>query len=384
MLMIDVNRHEYEPATGRLLLSWSVPAGVDVGLTRDRLEIRFTPALESVTDVEVFDAFCGCLLPHLAQRTSRLVVNGLPQVNRARHEFWRWYLHELGIGVAVDFGPDATAASETGAGREAADLSGPTLHRTGLYFGGGVESMALLRLIKHTKPYLMTVDGPAWMNSDYDRSSIKGGIQQSLAQRYGLEFLRIWTDARTLFPEGDEYVNKYITGSLFYYTLLPLMRRHAVGTCYLACELEYALYELPFDLSLHSRFVHKVSRAPDPPLLSPLNAIPKIDLLDDLYHGDPELCSYLYSCLLNSQNRWCGECGKCRRISAYCEAIGLPRELIGMQEGICHDPETGAKTRALYWQSLQRYRERTQGSQSDPMPATAKSFWKWPRLRRSA
>jgi hypothetical protein len=383
MLIIDVNRHEYEPATGRLLLSWNVAAGVDVGLTRDRLEIRFSPVIEDVTDAEVADIFCGCLLPHLALRGPELVVNGLRGMTPARRDFWLWYLNELGI--VADVSLDAPASER------AANPALPAPHRTGLYFGGGVESLSLLRIILHSNPYLMTVDGPAWMNSDYDRSSIKGAIQQDLARRYGLEYLRIWTDARTLFPDGDEYVNKYITGSLFYYTLLPLMRRHAVGTCYLACELEYALYELPFDLSLHSRFVHKVSRAPDPPLLSPLNALPKIDLLDDLYRGDPELCSYLYSCLLNSERRWCGECGKCRRISAYCEAIGLPLALIGMQEGICHDPETGAKTRALYWRSLQQYRERKHGVQPEPaheiagpIPVTGGSFWKWPRLRKPA
>jgi hypothetical protein len=381
-LTVEVNKYTYEAKTGRLFISWSIPSGQDVGLSREQLEIRFSPVIDEITDGEVADIFCGCLLPHLALQGPRLVVNGLGGLTPARRDFWLWYLNELGIDADVTLEVDATELP-------APDRDAPPVHhRTGLYFGGGVESLALLRLIRHTSPYLMTVDGPAWMNSDYDRSSIKGEIQAGLARRYGLEYLRTWTDARTLYPQGDEYVNKYITGSLFYYLLLPLMRRAKVGVCYLACELEYALYELPFDLSLHARFIHKVSRVPDPPLLSPLNAIPKVDLLEDLYRGDPELCSYLYSCLQNLDNRWCGDCGKCRRISAYCEAIGLPRSLIGMQEGICHEPETGATTRALYWQSLERYRERKGLVQPvvepEPITATKKPFWKWPRLRRTA
>lgn len=383
MLIIDVNRHEYEPATGRLLLSWNVAAGVDVGLTRDRLEIRFSPVIEDVTDAEVADIFCGCLLPHLALRGPELVVNGLRGMTPARRDFWLWYLNELGI--VADVSLDAPASER------AANPALPAPHRTGLFFGGGVESLSLLRIILHSNPYLMTVDGPAWMNSDYDQSSIKVKIQEGMTRRYGLEYLRAWTDARTLYPEGDIYVNKYITGSLFYYLLLPIMRRVGVGVCYLASELEYGLCDLPYDLSIHPRFIHKVSREPDPPFLSPLNANPKVDLLDDLYRGNPELCSYLYSCLLNSEKRWCGECGKCRRVSAFCEAIGIPLSLIGMQEGISHEPETDSKERARFWESLRQYRERKQGVPPEPAlevtvssPVTGGTFWKWPRLRKPA
>ena len=295
MLIVELNRHEYEPYSGRLLISWIVPSGHNVGLWRNQLEIRFSPPLETITDLEVANIFCGCLLPHFALFGSNLTLNGLPGLNAERLNFWR-VSPRTGHRRRGNFRVPSIRFVRFGDHPpRSADL---TPYRP--LFWRRCRELGPVALIKHTKPYLMTVDGPSWMNSDYDRSSIKGELQKALALRYGLEFLRIWTDARTLFPEGDEYVNKYITGSLFYYTLLPLMRRHAVGVCYLACELEYALYELPFDLSLHARFIHKVSREPDPPLLSPLNAIPKVDLLDDLYRGDPELCSYLYSCLQNS------------------------------------------------------------------------------------
>ena len=128
--------------------------------------------LAGLTDAEVADIFCGCLLPHLALRGSELVVNGLRGLTPERRDFWLWYLKELDIHADVSL--DAPASER------AASPSLPASHRTGLYFGGGVESLALLRLIKHTKPYLMTVDGPSWMNSDYDQSSIKGEIRQTL------------------------------------------------------------------------------------------------------------------------------------------------------------------------------------------------------------
>jgi hypothetical protein len=386
MLVIRVGPYVYNSASGRLSLSWNASEGKDLGLRRNALEVRFEPNLTSITDTEVFDIFCGCLLPHFALRDPEVKITGLPGAAVSRQEFWTWYLEQLGIDSSVQFDSEGL--------EEVADepvTSGSENHRVGLFFGGGVESLALLRLILHVEPYLMTVEGPAFMNSDYAHASIKAKLQQKLAERYGLAFLRVWTDARTLFPATDEYVNKYITGSLFYYTLLPLMRRHGVGVSYLGCELEYALYELPFNLSLHARFTHKVSRAPNPPLLSPLNALPKVDLLDDLYRGDPELCSFLYSCFQNTALRWCGVCGKCKRISAYCEAIGIPRSLIGMQEGIAHEREQGELTRGRYWDNLDRYRESSKGRRDSEEPKslvrTDRNRPRWlgfPRIRRSA
>jgi hypothetical protein len=89
-------------------------------------------------------------------------------------------------------------------------------------------------------------------------------------------------------------------------------------------------------------------------MLSQLNAIPKVKLLHMLYTSNPEFCSYLYSCFKNSEKRWCGECGKCKRIWAFWEAIGIPRNHIGMPHQMDISEETGEITKK-YWQNLSDY-----------------------------
>lgn len=369
-LHIAVVPPKYDPTLAKILFQWSVPAGSNLGLANNRFEVRFSPAPGRLAAVEIFDMFCGCLLPHLALNAQHVAIEGLPKVPSAVHHFWSNYLRLLGIASTVRFTAHEADASPVAT---EAEIPGP---RPGLYFGGGVESLSLLSLIKHLKPYLLSVDGPAWMNSDHDKSSIKRNLQDQLSREHGFEFLRAWTDLRTLFPHGDTYINRYLAGTILHYLLVPLLRHHRVATTYIAAELEYALYELPFDHSLHARFIHNVVRPPNPPLLSPLNAIPKIELFDGLFQRDPELCSYLYSCLFNTSKRWCGECGKCRRISAYCEAIGISKSLIGMQEGIESRAETGRGTTDRYWQELARYRQnKHRGLSQESAPA-----WRWLRL----
>lgn len=42
----------------------------------------------------------------------------------------------------------------------------------------------------------------------------------------------------------------------------------------------------------------------------------------------------MYSCSVNSNQRWDGQCSKCYRISEYCDTLNIDKSLIGMQENI--------------------------------------------------
>jgi len=145
-----------------------------------------------------------------------------------------------------------------------------------------------------------------------------------------------------------------------YYPFMPIVRERHCGKIYHSMELEYMQVDEQYDRSIHPRFSHHVARPPLPSLEAVMTEYSKIQLLEKLYRNNPRLCSYLYSCLNNTSLRWCGKCGKCKRLSAFCETIGIEKSLIGMQEGISHEPEEGALTK-LYWQSLDTYKSRSNG-----------------------
>ena len=229
--------------------------------------------------------------------------------------------------------------------------------QTALFFGGGVESLSLLSLLRHGTPYLLEILGPSWMNSDYGRNPIKRRLHDEMAARFGLTFLRAATSIRPLLTLDEADVSRYVTGSLFYTTALPFIRTLDLRNVFLAAEYEFALLEETFNQSIHPRFVHRIPKCGGTGVISALNGIPKIELLDWLYRRDPELSRYLYSCFWNSEKRWCGRCGKCRRMFAFCKEIGIPPEWVGMEDEIDVTPEYGYSTRG-YWDNLEIYSKR--------------------------
>jgi len=245
--------------------------------------------------------------------------------------------------------------------------------RLGLLFGGGVESLTALSFNLHLKPALLSLHEPMWMNNDYSVYPLKKKLEDQLAERYNLQIIRVWHDLRPLFNETDEYVNQWITGGFMYYSLVPQMRELNIHLLLQASELEYALVCEQYDRSIHPSFINNIARKPLPPIFSVLNAITKVELLDLLYSSNSELCRYIYSCLRNSERRWCGECGKCRRISAFCKAVAVPFSLIEMQEDIPHIRETGELTN-LYGRSLDNYLAKNKASQAFSRSARKSSF----------
>jgi hypothetical protein len=340
----------YERSEGKLVFRWLLDQTGNLNqlLLSDRCCIRFTPPPAAITESEIADMFVGILGPHLASKAEVLDLSIPFAMQPDQAAFWTRYIGGLvpSCRIAISASPISTQSQVR--------ATPPRTGSLGLYFGGGVESLNLLSLLRHQSPYLLTVDGPHWMNSDYGKSSIKLELQHKLAREYKVSFLRVWTDARLLFNDGDPHVNRYVTGTLMYYTLLPLLRLHSVSVCIFGAEMEYAQVEDAYDQSIHPRHIHRVVRPPNPPILPALTAIPKVRLLSDLYERAPEFLAYLYSCFSNTSRRWCGDCGKCRRISRFCEVIGIPKHLIGMQEDIPAGPEDGELSR-MYRENCEKF-----------------------------
>ena len=228
------------------------------------------------------------------------------------------------------------------------DIFNEQLYNIGIYFGGGVESLFALSNLYHKNPILISIVGENWMNNDINNAKIKFQLEEELIRTYGLNIQRIKTNIRSLINRNEEYVNKYVTGPLFYFLALPVAERYRIGFLIKSSELEEALNFSDYDLSLNPRSVYKISiKSKNFPIFVALNnQFSKIQMFEEL--SKTPFIKYLYSCFKNTDKRWCGECSKCFRISEYCERIGLDRRVIGMQEGIVGVREKSPLARN-YW-----------------------------------
>lgn len=171
------------------------------------------------------------------------------------------------------------------------------------------------------------------MNNDTE-NMVKRKLEDELCEKYGLEIKRVEINLRPIWKFGDEYMNHYITGGLFYFLALPIVEHLRIGTIYRSMEYEYAMTFNDWDLSINPRFSKNLYIKEDrfPLLFSVYNAFPKVMMLHELAKTD--FVKYIYSCFNNTGKRWCGKCSKCFRISEYCDRIGLNRQTIGMKEDI--------------------------------------------------
>jgi hypothetical protein len=183
---------------------------------------------------------------------------------------------------------------------------------------------------------------------------LKFDIERELCKIYGLGIEHVEINIRPLMLFGDEEMNQYTTGGLFYFLSLPIADRFHIGTIYHSMEYEYASTFCDWDLSLSPYFTKNlfVRERHFPMVFSIYNAFPKIKMLEELSRTD--FIQYIYSCFKNTNKRWCGECSKCFRISEFCERISLNRGIIGMQEGIIGMREK-SQLSSLYWQSMDRF-----------------------------
>lgn len=246
-------------------------------------------------------------------------------------DYWRYELKEL-HRREIKLIAESTNTSEqrvVGMGERPDKAS-----RIGLFFGGGVESMyALSRFYLH-RPVLLSIVGENWMNNKEGEYSIKQQLEDQLIADYQLDIQRIRTNLRLIYDTRDSFVNKWSTGFLFYFLSLPVASEFNINMFFKSHELEAALNFTDYDLSMHPRFKPRI-QVPHKnyPLMTPVfTGHAKVHMFDELTKTD--FIKYIYSCLNNTDKRWCGACGKCYRISEYSETIGFDKSIIGMQEGI--------------------------------------------------
>lgn len=224
------------------------------------------------------------------------------------------------------------------------------LDNIGLLFGGGVETLFALSTMYQKKPVLISIIGEYWMNNDTENAAIKFALERDLCDKYALTMQRIEMNARSIMCFGDEYMNRHITGGLFYFLSLPVADRLNIGVICQSTESE-ALADMW--LSISPRFSKElfIKEAGFPLYFNIYNGYSKAEMFEELAKTD--FIKYIYSCFFNSGKRWCGECSKCYRISEYCERIGLDRALIGMQEGIRGKRERSPLSMD-YWVAMDR------------------------------
>lgn len=205
----------------------------------------------------------------------------------------------------------------------------PPGSRLGILFGGGVESLFGVSQLASYRPALFALTGSRFMNNDHSQSNVKHDVEERFERNLGHTIYRIDTNVRELVLLDDSKMNQFATGFWMYFLALPLMRHLDVGILFKISEYEEASIFWSYDRSLNPRFIHRVPGDTRLPAFSPFgNAFAKIQMFEELSRT-PYL-EYVYSCLRNTNKRWCGECGKCRRIAEYCRRLGVDGERIGM------------------------------------------------------
>jgi len=354
--LIELDSFDYDNETGQLLIRFNNHSNSQELFSTNVIKLVYTTVKpSSITVCEATDILCSIVLPHAAVKLGRVQINA--PCSETQQSFWPWYIQSL---LQYQKNRPVVRLNKT-ATRESSDVDGSAEaskdSTCGLLFGGGVESLAALSFLLDQKPVLLSLTGPRWMNNDYALSPLKRRLEDQLLSEFELTIARVWHNTKQIVSEGDEYINMYITGSLMYYSTAPVLRQMKIRAVFHAMELEYTQVGKCYDRSINPAFSYVIPRKNLPPLVPILSSIAKVEILEMLYHRNPRLCSYLYSCLNNSDRRWCGKCGKCARISAFCEAIGIPKAHIGMQEAIPHVPEKGEITR-LFWKNLKLYRSK--------------------------
>lgn len=119
------------------------------------------------------------------------------------------------------------------------------------------------------------------------------------------------------------------------------MRDMGVDILLKVSEYEEAANFTDFDLSLNPRFINYIT---DGPVFAPfMNAYSKIQMFEEL--SKTPYFDYIYSCLRNTDKRWCGECGKCRRIAEYGRRLGIDTSRIDLDPTIPYATETSPISR---------------------------------------
>jgi len=298
---------------------------------KGELRIDYPFALR-ISDDDVEQIVLSTFLP-LASVDGPIVMRA--PFDLVRGAYWRAYLARFAeLSQSLSFERRANNV-ERGEGALLETVRGTS--NVGILFGGGVESLFGLFKLASLNPHLFAVVGPGFMNNDHARSSIKEEVEARLQADMGVRLHRVETNARRLWIVSDDAVpNKLCTGLLFYFYMRPMMAALGVELLLKVSEFEEAQNFSDYDQSINPRFLSHIS---DGPVFVPfLNAYSKIQMFEEL--SRTPYFDYVYSCLNNTDKRWCGRCSKCRRLAEYGRRLGIDTGRIGLDPSIEYVKET--------------------------------------------
>ncbi|MFH1645142.1 MAG: hypothetical protein ABIB11_01855 [Candidatus Omnitrophota bacterium] len=196
--------------------------------------------------------------------------------------------------------------------------------KTGLFFGGGSESLLSLARLKEKgiDPILLSFEGELWHGSDHLINPHKFELEEGVASEFGLNIFLVSTSFFKLIYSPDEDWREYLGHNLwgiimsalhvpfFLTAIMPVARQ--IGLKYLVVGNEEEDY---YDVSLYCFCKGPLDRLKD--LISPLDYksyisdMSKRDVLEELHMKFTKLAKYQYSCQMNEKERWCLRCEKC-------------------------------------------------------------------------
>lgn len=354
-VVLSVSNASVESST--VIVLWTV-TGRSSFLNNLPFEVRYLDRTLSPLDMgpppnllrPALFAFLSVTLPLLCLEHQTVIVEVPYALTDYDSTYFEQLLQRLGLKSKVlwQLGNQALPAIQ---------YANPESGRVGLLYGGGVESnSALFRLIDR-RPMLLSVIGERWMNNPITGRTVKYQLEQNLCDDFGLDIVYVAQNGREIMRTSDVLMNHFCTGPFFYWLITPHATRASLRTCFISQELEYTLIRKSMDYSLTPMFLFEVAHRDGPMLIPIMGWYSSVELLDQL-RGTPFI-RYIYSCFRNTDRRWCGDCTKCYRVSEFCKRLGIPLELIGMQEGIPSGSPEGTRLYELHWRTANLLYPRT-------------------------
>lgn len=221
-----------------------------------------------------------------------------------------------------------------------------TRNKTGLFFGGGAESLLVLAelMAKDIKPILISFVGPGWVGSDPVCNPTKLELDFRVARELGLQLRHIHTNVYGVLAQLQPALQeRIVTNTLFanavsftpsLLTLVaPLAMVEGLGTVCHGNEIQ----QFGEDLSFHC-FTPEITgqlSAMFAPLFDYqhwLGEMNKLTVFESLWTRYPSIGRHQYSCYANRGERWCLNCEKCFRYYVLYRLYGIPLETVEFNE----------------------------------------------------
>ena len=262
-----------------------------------------------------------------------------------RHVLDRWPGFVKNV-AARHFGKAVQIQIEAPVIRPNNDSPVDTRNGTGLFFGGGVESLLVLAelLAKRIKPTLISFVGPGWIGSDPGCNPAKLEQDARVAGDLGLNLRYIHTNVYNVFAQLQPALReRIITNTLFANavsftpSLLTLVAPLAAVEGLLTICHGNEMQQFGEDLSFHC-FTPEITGqlstifAPLFQYQHWLGEMNKVTVCETLWTRHPALSRYQYSCYANRGERWCLNCEKCFRYYVLFRLYDIALETVEFNE----------------------------------------------------